>query len=144
MSIDGKARLAAAAFLALLALSVVWPSPIVSVNRLCCNAPLAVDELSFLGREAVSWDVVFWCLAGLLLIVMIDFDADYREPLRIARSLRIRLRAADALALLGAAAMVALIWRVADAPLIAWAERVQSDNIEDTIRITNRLGGGMN
>jgi hypothetical protein len=144
MSIDGKRRLAATAFVTLLALSVVWPSPIVSVNRLCCNAPLGVDELSFLGREATAWDVAFWCLAGLLAISMIDFDADYRQPWRMARSLRARLRAADAIALLAAAAVVALIWFVADAPVIAWAERIQSDNVEDAIRIANRFGGGMN
>ena len=52
MSIDGKRRLASAGFIALLILSVFWPSPVVSVNRLCCNASLSVDELSFLGREA--------------------------------------------------------------------------------------------
>src|SRR5947208_6906929 len=116
MSIDGKRRLAGIAFVTLLALSVFWPSPVVSVNRLCCNADLGVDELSFLGRESAPWDVGFWCLAGLLLIMMIDFDADYREPWRIARSLRIRPRTADALALLAAAALVAAVWIIVDAP----------------------------
>ena len=144
MSIDAKRRLAAAAFLTLLVLSVFWPSPIVSVNRLCCNAPLGVDELSFLGREAAAWDVAFWCLAGLLAMLLIDFDADYGEPWRIARSLRIRPRAADAMALAAAAAIVALVWFVIDAPVVAWAERIQSDNVEDAIRITNRFGGGLN
>src|SRR5215208_1303292 len=67
---ESAPRYAAFAFVALLAASVWWPSPVVSVNRLCCNAGLSVDELSFLGREAPSWDVVFWCLAGLLLIAL--------------------------------------------------------------------------
>src|SRR5436190_18764117 len=111
---DGKRRLAAIAFVTLLALSVFWPSPIVSVNRLCGNAPLGVDELSFLGREAAGWDVAFWCVAGLFALALIDPSADYREPLRMARGLRIRLRAADAVALLAAAAVVALAWRAAD------------------------------
>src|ERR1051325_5729924 len=115
MSIDAKRRNAAAAFVALLILSVWWPSPVVSINRLCCNATLGVDELSFLGREAPSWDVAFWCLAGFLLI-----------------------------ALLVGAALVAAIWLFADAAITSWAERIQSDTIEDAIRITNRLGGGMN
>jgi membrane-associated phospholipid phosphatase len=144
MSIDGKRRLAGIAFVTLLALSVFWPSPVVSVNRLCCNAPLGVDELSFLGREAVSWDVAFWCVVGLFALALIDWSADYREPWRIARSLRIRPRAVDALALLGAAAIVALVWFALDAPAVAWAERIQSDNVEDAIRIANRFGGGMN
>ena len=141
---DGKRRLAAIAFVTLLALSVFWPSPIVSVNRLCCNAPLGVDELSFLGREAASWDVAFWCVVGLFALALIGASGDYREPWRIARSLRIRLRAVDALALLGAAAIVALVWFAADTPAVAWAERIQSDNVEDAIRIANRFGGGMN
>src|SRR5438094_10494061 len=105
---DGKRRLAAAAFVTLLALSVVWPSPIVSVNRLCCNAPLGVDELSFLGREAAAWDVAFWCLTGLFALALVDPSADYREPWRAARALRIRLRAGDAIAFCGAAVAVVL------------------------------------
>jgi membrane-associated phospholipid phosphatase len=141
---EGKRRLAAAGFIALLALSVFWPSPIVSVNRLCCNADIGVDELSFLGREAAAWDVAFWFLAGLFALSLIDLSADYREPWRILRALRIRLRAIDALALVAAAAVVALAWLFADGPVIAWAERVQSDAVEDFIRIANRFGGGMN
>ena len=144
MSIDGKRRLAAAAFIALLALSVFWPSPVVSVNRLCCNARIGADELSFLGREAAPWDIAFWCLAGLFALALIDWSADWREPWRILRSLRIRLRAADAVALLAAAAIVAIVWIAVDAPAIAWVERVQSDNVEDAVRVTNRFGGGMN
>src|SRR2546430_16989610 len=71
MSIDAKRRLASSAFVSLLALSVVWPAPVVSLNALCCRAAIAIDDLSFLGREAPSWDVAFWCLAGLLLIAIL-------------------------------------------------------------------------
>lgn len=144
MSIDGKRRFAATAFVALLILSVFWPSPAVSINRLCCNAAIGADELSSLGRESAPWDVGFWCLAGLFALALLDPGADYREPLRVARALRLRVRAADALALLGAAVLVAAAWIAADAPVVAWAERVQSDNVEDAIRIANRFGGGMN
>ena len=144
MSIESKRRLAAAGFVALLALSVFWPSPVVSVNRLCCNAAIGVDELSFLGREAAAWDVAFWCLAGLFAFSLIDPSADYREPWRVLRSWRVRVRGADALALLGGAVMVAMVWLAADAAVVAWAERIQSDSVEDMIRITNRFGGGMN
>src|SRR5437879_891222 len=71
MSIDAKRRAASAAFVVLLALSVVWPAPVVSINQLCCNAPLAVDDLSSFGREAPSWDVVYWSRAGVLVIAML-------------------------------------------------------------------------
>lgn len=148
MSIENRRRLAAAAFVALLALSVFWPAPVVSINRLCCNAPLPVDDLSFLGREAPSWDVVFWCVAGLVALLIVttgDFERrDVREVLTIARDSRLRVRRADGIALLLAAIAVALVWRFADAPVTAWAERVQSPGVEDAIRIANRFGGGMN
>ena len=39
---------------------------------------------------------------------------------------------------------VAVVWRFADSPITAWAERVQSNNVQDAIRIANRFGGGMN
>src|SRR5213075_3026565 len=71
MSIDAKRGLASAAFVALLILSVFWPSPVTAVNTICCQAHLTIDNLSFLGREAPSWDVVFWCLAGLVLIAIL-------------------------------------------------------------------------
>lgn len=144
MSTDGKRRLAATAFVTLLALSVVWPSPAVSINRLCCNASIGADELSFLGREAAAWDVAFWCIAGLFALALVDWSGDYGEPWRIVRALRIRLRAADVLALAGAAGLVAVTWYALDAPGIAWAERIQSDDVEGAVRIANRFGGGMN
>jgi undecaprenyl-diphosphatase len=140
MSIDAKRRLAAAAFTALLLLSVFWPEPVVDVNRLCCNAALAVDDLSFLGREAPSWDVVFWCFAGLFALALMHPSGeprDYALP-------RIRVSWKPLLAIVPAAVIVFLVWRFADAPATAWAERIQSDTIQDFIRITNRLGGGMN
>src|SRR5215203_2675471 len=86
-----KRRYAAAAFLTLLLLSVFWPSPIVCANRLWIEEDLEVDELSFLGREAPSWDVVFWCMAGLLLLAIVqsaDPAADAHEPVRQLRALR--------------------------------------------------------
>jgi membrane-associated phospholipid phosphatase len=148
MSIESKRAAAAGGFLVLLTLSVFWPAPVVSVNRLCCNAPLPIDDLSFLGREAPSWDVVFWCIGGLLALAILQSGefawSEFREPLRIARATRLRLRKLDAVVLLICAAAVALLWRFADAPVTAWAERVQSPGVEDAIRIANRLGGGMN
>jgi undecaprenyl-diphosphatase len=149
MSTAAKRRYAAAAFAALLLLSVFWPSPVVSINRLWIGERIAVDDLSFLGREAPSWDVAFWCLAGLLLLVIVqtaDPAADPREPLRQLRAIRFdrALWRRDAIRLAAGIAVTAGVWLFADLPLLAWAEGVQSDFTEDVVRILNRLGGGMN
>jgi len=140
MSIDARRRLAAAAFIALLLLSVFWPEPVVDVNRLCCGAALGVDDLSFLGREAPRWDIVFWCLAGLFALALMQPTGeprDYSLP-------RIRISWKPLIAIVPAAIAVFLVWRFLDAPITAWAERIQSAGVQDSIRIANRLGGGMN
>jgi membrane-associated phospholipid phosphatase len=149
MSIDAKRRNAAAAFIALLALSVFWPAPAIDINQLCCHAHLTVDNLSFLGREAPAWDAAFWCIAGLFLLALLYpsnayKSSDFAEVWALTRATRIRLRKTDALIAVVAAILVAIIWRFADAPITAFAERIQSSNVEDTIRIANRFGGGMN
>jgi len=149
MSIDGKRRLAGAAFIALLALSVFWPAPAIEINQLCCHAHLTVDDLSFLGREAPAWDMAFWCIAGLFALALLHPNgvykpADFAEAWMLMRGTRVRLRRSDAIALLCSAIAVALVWRFADEPITAWAERVQSSNVQDAIRIANRFGGGMN
>src|SRR5215212_8255919 len=87
MSIDDKRRYASAAFVTLLVLSVFWPSPVVSTNQLWLDHDLSVDDLSFLGREAPSWDVAFWCLAGLLLLAIAQ-SADGRDIGETWRTLR--------------------------------------------------------
>jgi undecaprenyl-diphosphatase len=146
MSIDAKRLTAAAAFVALLILAVFWPAPVIDVNQLCCHAALPVDDLSFLGREAPSWDVVFWCIAGIFVIAILQSaeSRDFGEAWRVARESRVVVPRGAIVLLVAGAALVAVTWRVADAPVTAWAERVQSDRVEDFIRIMNRLGGGMN
>lgn len=149
MPTERKRRYAAAAFITLLILSVFWPSPVVSVNRLWIDETIDIDDLSFLGREAPSWDVVFWCLAGLLLLAIVqsaDAEADPREPLRQLRAIRFdrSLWRRDAIRLAIGIVVTALVWLLLDRPLMAWAEGVQSDFTEDVIRLLNRLGGGMN
>lgn len=141
-----KRRYASAAFITLLLLSVFWPSPVVSINRLWLGQSMAVDELSFLGREALPWDVVFWCFAGLLtLAILHSADAyDFAEPWRQLRATRLDFRRREWLVLIGGAFVVALVWIAADRAVLAWAEGVQSDLIESVIRIVNRFGGGMN
>jgi undecaprenyl-diphosphatase len=149
MSIDAKRRLAAAAFIALLALSVFWPAPAIEINQLCCHAHLTVDDLSFLGREAPAWDIAFWCIAGLFLLALLQPStlynpSDFRAVWTLLRATRIRLRKTDAFIVAASAVLVAIVWRFADAPITAFAERIQTSNVEDIIRIANRFGGGMN
>jgi membrane-associated phospholipid phosphatase len=139
-----RRRLAAFAFVALLLLSVFWPSPVVSTNRLCCDASLPVDELSFLGREAPAWDAIFWCIAGLLAIAIVQSGDPALDDLRIFRAMRPRLPPALPGAALAALAITFGLARLADANVTAWAEGLQSDWTEDFVRILNRLGGGMN
>lgn len=141
-------RLASAAFVTLLALAVFWPSPVVSTNLLWIGADLDVDHLSFLGREAPSWDVAFWCLAGLLLFAILQSaqHPDPREPLRQIHAMRAApqdVRRAG-LALAGGVLLTLVVWIALDAAAVAWAERIQSDMLEDLVRLANRLGGGMN
>ncbi len=147
VSRDARRRYAAAAFCTLLLLSVFWPSPVVSINRLWLDEDLEVDELSFLGREAPSWDVVFWCVAGVFLLVIVQSAEtpmlDPREQLRAIHFDRSLVRR-DLLYLLAGAAITGCVWLFLDRPMLGWAEGVQSDFTEDVIRILNRLGGGMN
>ena len=144
MSIDARRRAASIAFIALLVLSVWWPSPIVSVNRLCCNASLGIDELSFLGRESPAWDVVFWCISILFALLLLQDARDFGPVREEIRDVRVRSGIGIAVAAFAAAALVAFIWFFADAPVTAWAERINSDELESWIRIANRFGGGLN
>lgn len=143
-----RLRIATAAFVVLLVLSVLWPSPIVETNRLCCDAPLAVDELSFLGREAPSWDVVYWFFAGIFLIALLQTGRwtvdDFVAPLRALRAMRLRFTRATIIALIAGTIAVAMLWRFVDGAAIALAEQIQSPATENAIRIVNRFGGGMN
>jgi membrane-associated phospholipid phosphatase len=149
MSIDAKRRMASAAFLALLALSVFWPAPVIAVNDICCHAALRVDNLSFLGREAPSWDVAFWCLTGLLLLAIVQsapftWRELWRETLEQIRATRARVGAAQIAVVVTAALLTAAIWRWADQPVTALAERLQTRAWEEPVRLANRFGGGMN
>src|SRR5688500_11630221 len=94
MSIDAKRRYASAAFITLLLLSLFWPSPIVSSNQLWWNETLPVDHLSFLGREAPSWDVLFWFIAGLFALILVQSGEvtpeRLREPWQRLRAMRPR------------------------------------------------------
>lgn len=146
MSTDVKSRYAAAGFVVLLLLSLFWPAPIVSMNRLWLHRDLPVDELSFLGREQPSWDVVFWFIAGLFAIAVVQ-SGEWRAgvpPAAIGRPARSRRWSTPAIALASGLLAIATVWLTADSSIVAAAERVQSESVDDWIRIANRLGGGMN
>ena len=143
MSTVDRSHYAAAAFVALLALSIVWPSPIVSANALLFHRHLDIDELSFLGREAPSWDVVFWLIAGVFAIAIVqssDGMLDVRDLRRIRPVVPRRFWIAIAIAVVA----VAVTWLFADARIVALAERIESSDVEDVMRYFNRLGGGIN
>jgi len=148
MSIDAKRKTATVFFVALLALALFWPAPVLTVNDVCCHARLPIDDLSFLGREAPSWDVAYWCLAGLFLLALLQTaeSRDFGEAWRIVRAARPVLGPRSSVLGFVVAGVVAVVltWRFADAPVTAFAERIESDQLENTIRIFNRLGGGMN
>ncbi|HEX3110003.1 MAG TPA: phosphatase PAP2 family protein [Thermoanaerobaculia bacterium] len=149
MSIENKRRTASIAFIALLALALFWPAPVLTVNDVCCQARLPIDDLSFLGREAPSWDVAYWCLAGIFLLALLQTaeSRDFGEAWRIVRGARPVLGPRSSVlgwATIAGVVAVVLTWRFADAPVTAFAERIESDQLENTIRIFNRLGGGMN
>jgi membrane-associated phospholipid phosphatase len=141
IAVETKRRYAAAAFVTLLMLSVFWPSPVVSSNRLWFQADLDVDELSFLGREHPSWDVVFWFFAGTLLLLILHSAHSF--SFELPRIQRPRWRHLF-IGLAVGAALTLLVLFFLDMRALAWAEGVQSENTEDTIRIINRFGGGMN
>ena len=144
MSTATKSRYAAAAFVALLLLSIVWPSPIVSANQLLLHRHLDIDDLSFLGREAPSWDIVFWCIAGLFAIAIAQSSDDVLDVRGELRGMRAVVPRRFWIAILIAIGAVALTWLAADSTIVAFAERVESPSVEDIVRYFNRLGGGIN
>src|SRR5260370_40552266 len=121
MSIEGKCWLASAGFIALLFLSVLWPSPVVDINRLCCNAPLGVDELSFLGREAPAWAVVFWRISGLFALALMHSARGFSAVRGEFRATRFRVSAATGLGVVVSAAILSLICSYGDSPATARA-----------------------
>lgn len=149
--------LSSIAFVVLLVLAVVWPSPVLWLNERTLDVPLAIDEHSFLGREAPHWDLVFWGLAGVLVLAMFhgrteeagsawrEFSAEAKAfPRRVRarwRSLSAGRMSAGAA---GTALLVGILWWFLDSPLIGMAERADSPMVRDVIRLFNRLGGGMN
>lgn len=158
MAKEGRAiRWSSAGFVLLMTLSVLWPSPVLWINDALFQAPLSIHEDSFLGREAPSWDLVFWGIAALLALAMLHarvsvlpecartFTADLRRLSRGLRGVPRRVHPwRTILLLLIGSAVVALVWLQFDARVIGVTESVQSELSRLIVRLLNRLGGGMN
>jgi membrane-associated phospholipid phosphatase len=149
-------RRSSAGFIALLTLALVWPAPVVWLNEATFNISIDVDERSFLGREAPAWDVVFWGIAGVFALGLLHGRIQQARsslrslgpPLRnVVPNAAAQLRALNwrhLLLIVAALAAVAAVWIFLDAALIAWAELVSDEGLRDMVRLSNRLGGGMN
>jgi len=149
--------IASAAFMALLVLAISWPDPVVWLNSVTFKTALAVDDESFLGREAPSWDVAYWAIAGLVLLRMLE---GRRESLReggvelrtfatnLPGNARALMREIGAIRITVASILLALVvgltWFFLDAPVVAACETVVSPVARSFVRWLNRLGGGMN
>lgn len=156
-SSSSEVRIAGVGFILLLVLAVLWPAPVILLNEATFGVPIAVDDDSFLGREAPSWDVVFWCIAGLYLLWMLDGRVEKlggslqmlrRDLRRLAKEIHDHWREYHWLRFAGAttAAVVIVggVWIFLDAPLVGVVEGIQSDRTRWFARLMNRLGGGMN
>lgn len=153
-----RTRLAfSAGFVLLLLLAVAWPAPVIWMNDRSVGAELAVDERSFLGREAPSWDILFWSIAGLYTIALLHgrvsqaaegfrlFTRDLKQTPGALRAGASRLPPGRSLALcVAAVAVVMFVWIALDGPLLDVAENLRTDLSRASIRLLNRLGGGMN
>ncbi|HSP34169.1 MAG TPA: phosphatase PAP2 family protein [Thermoanaerobaculia bacterium] len=144
MSTAAKAHYAAIGFVALLLLSVFWPSPLVSTNQLLFHRHLDIDDLSFLGREAPSWDIAFWAIAGLFAIAIAQSANAILDVRSELRGMRLIVPRGFWIAVVVAIACVTLTWIFADSAIVAFAEKIVSQDVEDVVRYFNRLGGGIN
>jgi undecaprenyl-diphosphatase len=152
-----QGRWAAYCFVALLALSVLWPAPVLWLNDATVNRPLSIDDQSFLGREAPSWDVVFWGVTGLFVLallhgrlgnVQLSWRALRQDVRRISQRMRERhgrLSAARVvITLLISLLAIAMTWLFFDAKIVVLVESLQTPYSQAAVRLFNRLGGGMN
>lgn len=151
-----KRAAAAVLFVGLLLLSVSWPLPVVVLNGVTFDAELPLHDKSFLGREAPSWDVVFWAIAGLYALALIDVRTGgspsvsaFRKELAAAgHQCRAALRVDGSLRVLAfavaAIATTAFVWIVLDGWVLIQAEVLRTGWPRQLARYVNRLGGGMN
>jgi hypothetical protein len=151
------ARVSGTAFVLLLVLAVLWPAPVLQLNDWTVRQSLSIHEDSFLGREAPSWDVVFWGIAGLFLLVLLHsrirfldtgvrmFIRDIRRLWRALPRVASHMHPRKAIVFIVAGVVgTAVLWLFLDVPLIALVESLQGDHTRAVTRLLNRLGGGFN
>jgi undecaprenyl-diphosphatase len=144
-------------FVVLLATAVIWPRPVLWINAMTFRAELSISTVSFLGREAPSWDVAYWAVVGFAVLGLFhgrlgEAAATWRVVGRELSGVRPRarrlwksLKASRVLALaLALTGFCCVVWLVIDAPLMAQVSRIGSERVHDYVRLSNRLGGGGN
>jgi membrane-associated phospholipid phosphatase len=144
-------------FVLLLAAAVIWPRPVLWINEATFGADLPISIVSFLGREAPSWDVVYWALVGFATLALFhgrleSASSTWVDARRELSGLTRRMSAEIAglrprsMLVIGAflASLCAAIWILADAPVMAEVSRIGSTRVHDFVRLSNRLGGGGN
>lgn len=148
---------ATAGVLVLLSTAVIWPRPVLWINELTFKADLPISTVSFLGREAPAWDVVYWAIVGFAVLGLFHGRLDdasgtwgvVRQELSGVRSqlpgvvASMKRPAVLVGACVLATACVVVLVGV-DAPLMAQVSRIGSKRVHDFVRLSNRLGGGGN
>ena len=147
---------AAIVFVVLLLGSLTWPDPVIFVNRAFFERPISINEVSFLGRGAPSWDVVYWWLVGMAVLALLrgrldriaagwpSFVDDLRS-MRTGLAAGVRRRTLVLVVLLAiGTGLVVFSYCFVDMRVIAAATGWRSDWLRDWVRLSNRLGGGAN
>ena len=152
-----RARVVSAiVFVVLLATAIIWPRPVLWINEATVGANLPISTVSFLGREAPSWDVVFWGLVGICVLWMFQGRLANVRPtwLEVTREMsEVRSRAKTELARVwstrGAIVMIVLLslcamtWLILDAPLIAQERPEFKDAARVVTEAFRQVGDGL-
>lgn len=152
-----EAFVAAVVFVLLLGTAVIWPRPVLWINDLTFRAELRISTVSFLGREAPSWDVVYWGFVGFAVLALFhgrlgaaaETWAVVRQSLsgtreRLSAVLQAAKRPRAVIAAIVTVLAFAAVLLFVDAPLLAQVSRIGSERVHDFVRLSNRLGGGGN
>lgn len=143
-------------FFATIIFSAFWPAPAIAINNAVFDAAIVVDEHSFFGREPFQWDVLMWFLIGLPFIFALhgrtrhaaETFRRFRGEItgwwpRVKARIR-RIGIARFLVVLGSGCgLLALVWLIGDALIVAWLSSVPERLSNFATRPLNRLGDGL-
>lgn len=138
----------------LLLLSISWPAPIVWLNETLFGLPLGIHDRSFLGREPLVWDAVYFSIAILAAFGMVRgrdwhtglrvLERDARDaPRQLLRAVA-RVGRSHALPVTVALVTVAAVWLRLDQRTAIWIASLPLDSWRPLFGIFNRLSGGAN